>query len=372
MLLTSICLLLLSLGTAVAGTARDPSQGGIALGATITLGNQTVFSRAGLLDYYASLVGRMPAVVNVGSDWVHFPDFNSSVMEAIRSRGAVPMWTWLPDNYNLPGNQPAFKLTAIASGAYDDYIRRFAGEAKSWGYPFLLRFAHEMNATWYSWSTGAGNPNGNSPDDYIAAWRHVHDLFTEVGATNALWVWCVNTELPRSTPIAQDYPGDAYVDWVAMDGYNFGTTPPNGSWRSLVEVFGPTYDAIGRLSARPLMISEVASAETGGDKADWITEGLLNALPAAMPRVRAVLWFDAVDGADWRVDSSPASLSAFRQVVASPTFQAQFDPYAPDEPYTQAAMPPVQVGRSPRTLARRPIDRHSSFRWGAPPSPIPL
>lgn len=200
--LATIGCLLLPWRSSVA-TARpqsDSAQNGIALGATITPGDETVYSNNGLLDQYASLVGRMPAIVNAGSDWVHFPDFSTTIMNAIVSRGAMPMWTWLPDNYDLAGSQPDYKLTTIASGAYDDYIRRFATEAKNWGQPFLLRFAHEMNAYWYPWGTGAGNPNGNTPLDYVAAWRHVHDIFTAVGATNAIWVWCVNTEFAGSTP----------------------------------------------------------------------------------------------------------------------------------------------------------------------------
>ncbi len=362
-----------------AGRQGDQFQNTVALGITISLGSETVFSNPGLLDAYASLTGRMPAIVNVGSDWEHYPEFNATVMGAIRSRGGMPMWTWLPDNYNLAGYQPGFKLTTIASGAYDDYIRRFAMDAKNWGFPFLLRFAHEMNATWYPWSTGTGNANGNSPSDYIAAWRHVHDIFTSVGASNVLWVWCVNTESPSATPIAQDYPGDAYVDWVAMDGYNFGSTVPNGQWLSLAQVFLPTYQDISRLTSKPLMISELSSAEQGGDKAAWITDGLLSALPSLLPRVRAVLWFDAVDGYDWRVDTSTASLTAFRQVVASPMFQSTFDPFVVDDapvPAAPQALPTIVVAHGPPPPpARKPVrgsrTARRTFRWGSPRSPIP-
>ena len=258
---------------ATARSQSDSAQNGIALGATITPGDETVYSNNGLLDQYASLVGRMPAIVNAGSDWVHFPDFSTTIMNAIVSRGAMPMWTWLPDNYDLAGSQPDFKLTTIASGAYDDYIRRFATEAKNWGQPFLLRFAHEMNAYWYPWGTGAGNPNGNTPLDFVAAWRHVHDIFTEVGATNAIWVWCVNTEFPGSTPIAQDYPGDAYVDWVAIDGYNFGTAVANGTWQSLGQIFAPTYQDLVTLTRNRFSSPRSAAARREATRRPGLRKG---------------------------------------------------------------------------------------------------
>ena len=79
----------------------------------------------------------------------------------------------------------------MIAGTHDAYIREFAEDARDWGHPFFLRFNWEMNGNWFPWSEGV---NGNQPGEYVAAWRHVHDIFTEVGATNATWVWCPNVD----------------------------------------------------------------------------------------------------------------------------------------------------------------------------------
>jgi beta-mannanase len=283
-----------------------------------------VNSSVQLLDVYAREVGAMPAIVNVGSDWANYPNFDPTVMNNIRSRGAVPMYSWLPGS-ELQENfdpRPVYSLVNITNGHFDSYIWQFAKAAKAWGHPFFLRFAHEMNGDWYTWSTGAGNPDHNTPAQFIAAWRHVHDIFQLAGATNVLWVWCVNTDQPGSTPVARDYPGDRYVDWVALDGFNWGDTR-GYTWKSLVQVFHTTYIEVTRISNKPLMIAETGSVEQGGNKANWITQGFLTDLPLRLPRVSAVMWFDEDLLPDVRVDSSPAALAAYRSVVASPLYHAQ-------------------------------------------------
>src|SRR6202021_2452613 len=110
----------------------------------------------------------------------------------------------------------SFTLASIIAGDYDAYITNWATAAKAWGHPFFLRFAHEMNGNWYPW---AASVNGNTAGEYIQAWQHVHNIFVSVGATNATWVWCVNVVAGMPTPIGQVYPGDNYVDWLALDGY---------------------------------------------------------------------------------------------------------------------------------------------------------
>jgi beta-mannanase len=240
--------------------------------------------------------------------------------EKARTRGAIPMVDW--NSWNLgagSGDQSAFQLRDVISGAHDSYIRSWATAAKNYGRPFFLRFDHEMNGGWYPWSETA---NGNASGEYVQAWRHVHDIFESVGATNVNWVWCPNVVFAGSTPLAGLYPGDADVDWVAMDGYNWGTNPakPSG-WQSFTQVFKPTYDQLGVLApAKPVMIAETSSTEFGGSKAAWITDAL-TAIPTAFPRIRALVWFDwNTDGMDWIVSSSASSTSAFAAGIASPVY----------------------------------------------------
>ncbi|MEO8973335.1 MAG: hypothetical protein ABI406_17250, partial [Ktedonobacteraceae bacterium] len=114
--------------------------------------------------------------------------FNPALMTAIRNHGSIPMVTWDPWVFNKGAHQPTYSLTNIIVGNFDSYITQYAQAAKAWGYPFFIRFAQEMNANWYPWGLGAKDMN-NKASDYRNAWIHIHNIFTQVGATNVTWAW---------------------------------------------------------------------------------------------------------------------------------------------------------------------------------------
>jgi len=115
-------------------------------------------------------------------------------------------------------------------------------------------------------------------------------------------------------PLSRLFPGDGYVDRTGLDGYNWGTTAASG-WQSFEQVFGPSIAQVRALSAKPLVLAEIGSAEQGGDKAAWITDFF--ARLAARPEVRGFLWFNHDKEADWRVQSSDASRIAYAEAVAA-------------------------------------------------------
>jgi len=271
------------------------------------------------LDAYAERVGGMPAIVMWYQDWADqsVTPFDAEVMSAITDRGATPLITWEPWDPTLGIEQPRFSLAAIGRGDHDDYIRRSARDAAAWGKPFYLRFGHEMNGSWYPWGRDV---NGNRPGEFAAAWQRIVGIFWDEGTSNAIWVWSPNIDYLDRYPFRDLYPGDGWVDWVGLDGYNWGDSSDSG-WQSLSEVFGESYKTVTDLTDKPVMIAETASTEAGGDKADWIRQGLLDDLPTRMPRVTAVIWFDRDKEQDWRVNSSEESLAAYQDVVASPLYR---------------------------------------------------
>jgi beta-mannanase len=117
-----------------------------------------------------------------------------------------PEITWEPWDPARGTNQPTYQLAKTASGKLDSYIGRWATEIKAYGRPVILRFAHEMNGTWYPWDEGV---NGNKAGTYVKAWRHVTDVFDAKGATNVTWLWSPNVPWTGSTPLAGLHPGDA-------------------------------------------------------------------------------------------------------------------------------------------------------------------
>ena len=251
----------------------------------------------------------------------HYDGFPTTPMDNIRAHGSIPVLSWSSQSIPSSLNQPDFQLSDVISGRYDGFIDEFATEAKEWGHPFFLRFNWEMNGNWFPWSEGV---NGNGAGEYVTAWRHVHDIFTSVGATNVSWVWCPFVD-PGGTlqNLGSLYPGDAYVDWTGLDGYNWGTNPAKPDrWRSFDSLYRSTYDRIVNTIApsKPMMLSEIGSTEYGGSKAAWITD-MLAKIPSEYPKIRGLLWFEKFDsGMDWPLETSTSATSAFAAGIQNPVY----------------------------------------------------
>ena len=273
---------------------------------------------------FEGVVHKSPSLIGLASPFADCPaghpcaffPFPAQGMENARAYGAIPALSWASQaTPYVPGQigNPEFQLSDVIAGKYDSYIGQFATEARSWGHPFFLRFNWEMNGNWFPWSEGV---NGNNSGEFVAAWRHVHDIFVAVGATNATWVWCpyADSNQKRFGRIRPLYPGDRYVDWTCMDGYNWGKTPVNPHpWKSFEKIFEPTYKALTTKVApkKPILLGEMASSTAGGSKAAWIREMFAD-LPTKFPQVRGLIWFDSIDrGIDWPIETSVAATKAF-------------------------------------------------------------
>jgi hypothetical protein len=271
----------------------------VAASATIKLGvfNRGAPANAEAVAGYTATVGRQPEIVLWYRSFGN-PLLSSGEMSTLTATGQSPIVTWEPYNQSL---------WDIAAGNYDPYLRRSAQIAGSWGGELAIRFAHEMNGNWYPWT--------GSPSAYVAAWRHIVTVFREAGATNVRWLWSPNVDRTGSMPFPAYFPGDEWVDYVGLDGYNWGATRGN-QWSSLKKVFASSYATITQLSAKPLIITETSSSEIGGDKAAWIRNGFMKTIPQDFPRVIGVVWFNASKEDDWRIASSQGALDAYREVVS--------------------------------------------------------
>ena len=243
--------------------------------------------------------------------------FRADLMERVRRRGAIPVLSWDSEHEGSGSSDRAFRLRAIIAGRYDAFLWRWAYGARRWGHPFFLRFDWEMNTDGVPYSEQA---NGNRPGDFVRMWRHVHDIFVRAGATNVTWVWCPNVAYPGTVPLQQLYPGNAYVDWTCLDGYNWGTNPakPQG-WRTFDQTFASSYRLLTNVIApgKPMMIGETSSSEWGGSKARWISHAL-STIPSRYPAIKALVWFNKdADHMDWVIESSDAARAAFATTIRS-------------------------------------------------------
>jgi hypothetical protein len=206
--------------------------------------------------------GKRPSIVHFGVPPFWQQTFNLQLAQhrKIRNAGALEL---------LDMSSGSVPLGDIASGKYDAAIYEWAREARAFGYPMFLRWDWEMNGRWFPWATMPGQ--ATTPDVYVQAWRHIHDVFARAGAKNVSWVWCPNVAFNGSTAFAAVYPGSAYVDWTCLDGYNKG----GADSASFVNLFKDSYHALLKLApTKPIMIGETASVDDAGKKPSWITSAL--------------------------------------------------------------------------------------------------
>jgi len=255
----------------------------------------------------AEAAGFRPTLIEFFMNWTD--EFRPEAIAASYQLGGIPVVSWEPwagESYGV--DQPVYSLANIAAGAHDEYIRRFATAVRDYGWPIVLRFAHEMNGNWYAWSE---RRSGNNAGDFVPAWRHVHDIFTEVGADNVVWVWSPN--IIRAVPnvaLAPLYPGDDYVDWVGVVGYATGEA-------TAAQVFEPTLERIREFTDLPLLITETG-AEPGENQVEWIRD-FFRWLPTRSDIV-GFIWFEydkSYATADWRFTATPQTLAAFQEGIAT-------------------------------------------------------
>lgn len=290
-------------GTSPAATA--PTVGHVKLGIFSKLPGLTTTQS---VDRRESQIGRTFAIDNHYYDWVD--NFPAALEAGDVAAGRTPMVTWW-----------GIDDASIINGSQDDLIERRADAVKVFRSPIYIRWAAEMNGNWFAWS---GPLNSDDPSLFVQAWRHIHDIFANAGVTNAIWVWAPNAD---SHPGGFDtsswnnwrnyYPGDNYVDWVGIDGYNWGT--PGDIWQSFGQIFEPIYrDYANR---KPIMIAETGSVESGGSKARWVRYA--RTWIKSHPAVRALCWFDTSEskaGKNWLLDSSSSAFQSFLAMANDPYF----------------------------------------------------
>lgn len=259
------------------------------------------------LQQLVSQLGRVPDEVMWFVAWGLQTGFPVEDAARVRSLGATPVITWEPWDTAQGTDQTTYSMRSIAAGQHDGYVRSWARSVRGFTTPVVIRFAHESNGTWYPWSPGV---NGTTTADAVAAWRRVRDVFRKERATNAVFRWSPNVPFPGSTPMARLWPGSSYVDQVGLDGYNWAGHLPDTTWLRFYDVVAQGLAELGTLTSLPVHVSETATPEGAPDKAAWIRD-MFTTLRAD-PRLAGVTWFHHRKELDWRIDSSPAALEAFR------------------------------------------------------------
>lgn len=334
-LLNRTILLLAVLGTVLVGHAATRADGRAvprgAQRAPIPADGQTYYGVQLSWDVdtpaaYATRLGRAPAVYG---DFVTFPLsaadralLGHKVAEIAAMHGMF-MLTVMPNG----------GLATVTDAAAQTLGRTLAAYNRR-GVPVFVRFGHEMNGSWYAW--------GQQPAAYVRAFRRVaRAVHRDAPLSSMVWAPSYGGGYPftggryaarRGTaayaaldtnhdgrvtgaddPYRPYYPGDAFVDWVGLTDYFWGTrypwgqndAPPAGLFVRQVTGTGEglpdfyaTY-AVGH--TKPFVLAETSAlynparrsgASDYAIKIGWARQVFAPGIATQFPRLKMLLWFE--------------------------------------------------------------------------------
>ncbi|WP_020118543.1 glycoside hydrolase family 26 protein [Streptomyces canus] len=249
------------------------------------------------VDAYTGMTGKQPNLIEYYAAWGD--GFDASGVRNAWKKGALTLMSWEPFDSSLAD---------IAAGKSDAYLKKYATAVRKLNLPVVIDFADEFNGNWEKWGT-----KHVTPEEYVAAWRHIHDTFIDAGASNVIWAWTPNIINPvKSVRLKPYYPGDAYVDWVGLVGY--WTLGQDNTFNS---VFGPTIDEIRAFTKKPMLLAETAAMPGERRRADIRN---LFAGVEADDNMLGFIWFNHRKRADWRLEASPLALKEFKRLAADDRF----------------------------------------------------
>jgi hypothetical protein len=276
---------------------------------------------------------------------IHFP--KGDVETALRA-GYTPSIRMLPYDRCISDDYEGYKLQTFIDGKHDEKLRAWARDAKEVPSPLLVTFGVEVNGEWFPWNM---RHNGDmekreygDPSEYDGherfrdAYRHIVDIFREENVQNVTWfyhvncVWPTDVDNPVSSVDAY-YPGDDYIDWIAMSCYG-SQDARNPFWWDMSYTFDRSYklledsEIIGK--DKPIALMEFGVTEDPR-KPQWIETFFDDLVSGKYPRLRAVAWWqsqfcieygertcDAL--ADIHIESSPESLETYKRYISNPLF----------------------------------------------------
>lgn len=234
------------------------------------------------------------------------------LIDSIYHENAVPMITWEPwqslfeQNKGKDPNQIEKKVFSnILKGEYDQYLHSFSKEIGALNRPVFIRFAHETDNPQYPWSA----QGENTPEEFIAAWKYIHDYFLQNQVNNVIWVW--NPWKPEA--VAQYFPGKAYVDWIGVTNLNYADQNPDRKSYSMQQLYQPFHDQELFTSGIPIMLAEMGSLREGSNQEKWFTHAFKQ-IEAQFDEIKAVVFFNSgndkntiapgtTSPLDWRVQN---------------------------------------------------------------------
>jgi cellulose synthase/poly-beta-1,6-N-acetylglucosamine synthase-like glycosyltransferase len=195
-------------------------------------------------------------------------------------------------------------LPAIANGAQDANIQRWAQEIRTFGKPLYLTILLHVDR---NWSVSSAVANGGIPQDAPRAWEHVQSIFKATGDTNVAWVWAPADPANDATYA----PPESMIDVALQSMIRYPDTPwpdPGAVLRAVT----------ARHPTKPLFV-EVSASGPPEERAAWLKH--IVATVKAYPNVYALLYHEGapnlhptvVSDHQWSLESDQPSLDAARE-----------------------------------------------------------
>ncbi|GII98577.1 glycosyl hydrolase family 26 [Sediminihabitans luteus] len=335
---------------------------GVLLGVNLDWASET-------LAEHRTNMGHAPAVAVQFSDipyddktWAH----TTSAVTQVKANGGVLLLTL----------EPHAGLDAMS----DEVVDRLAKDLRALneqGVPVVLRFAHEMNGSWYAW--------GQQPAHYVEVFRRVAAaVHAQAPGTSMMWApnygggypftggqfaarkgtddyAALDTDDDGELTMADDtylpyYPGDDAVDWVGISLYHWGNQRPwgnneiteDGKFAAMLtgtydgtagddDAIPDFYEVYGVEHDKPVAIPETSAIYTpsraGESELDvkraWWRQVFSDDTHERFPQLKMINWFEwdkyeieINDTVDWRAAGSPAVRDAFVADLPSWTLDA--------------------------------------------------
>jgi len=165
------------------------------------------------------------------------------------------------------GSVPWSTVASASPGStlYADIVR-WAQAIKARSGTTLFAYQHEPEAD--------GNAGLGTAADFIRAYQHVVTIFRAQNVTNVIYVWQMTAYAFKALPsdpryAAKWYPGDAYVDNIGADAYNwYNCRTLSGQWRDLSVLADPVL-AFAAAHSKMASFPEFAS-QADSRRAQWL------------------------------------------------------------------------------------------------------
>jgi len=269
------------------------------------------------LSSYEQTVGKTAAWVYFSNNWYRDRSFPLTTATWIRNAGSIPyIRLMLRDSPEQDQANKVFTLKRILAGEFDQDLRRWARSARDFATPLIAEYGTEVNGEWFPWNgvwNGGGSTKGygdpalpDGPERFRDAYRRIIGIMRQEGASNVLWVFHANNDdWPQEAwnRLENYYPGDAYIDWLAVSVYG-AQTPLDDYWDEFRPMMDAAYPRLAALApAKPIILAEfgVTLNNPLGSQSDWANKALSDLIGLRWPRVIGFSWWNEF----WQNDDNP-------------------------------------------------------------------